>query len=135
MRATKRILFVDDELAIRETLSIILPRYGFTVTLAATVSEALENIRKQEFDILLCDLNIQREGDGYDVIRAMQKANPSCETVVLTGYPAVDSAVEGIRLSIDDYLIKPARADTLVALLADKLAARGGKKNQGGADI
>jgi ActR/RegA family two-component response regulator len=73
-------------------------------------------------------LNIEREGDGYDVIRAMQKANPSCQAVVLTGYPAVDSAIEGIRLQIDDYLIKPASADTLVALLADKLAARRGKE-------
>jgi DNA-binding NtrC family response regulator len=129
VRATKRILFVDDEPAIRETLSIILPRYGFSVTLAATVSEALEKIHQQEFDILLCDLNIEREGDGYDVIRAMQKANASCQTVVLTGYPAVDSAIEGIRLQIDDYLIKPASADTLVALLADKLAARRGKND------
>jgi len=41
---SKRLLFVDDEHAIRETLSLILPRYGFTVTLAATVAEALKKI-------------------------------------------------------------------------------------------
>jgi ActR/RegA family two-component response regulator len=116
----KRLLFVDDENAIRETLSLILRRYGFTVTLAATVGEALELIRTQQFDILLCDLNI----DGYEVIRAMQKINPNCATIVLTGYPAVESAVEGIHLGIDDYLIKPATTDALVALLAEKVAAR-----------
>jgi DNA-binding NtrC family response regulator len=122
--SAKRLLFVDDENAIRETLSIILRRYGFTVTLAATVAQALEKVEKQEFDILLCDLNIEREGDGYEVIRAMQKVNPKCATIVLTGFPAVESAVKGIHLGIDDYLIKPATTDALVALLAEKLAAR-----------
>jgi DNA-binding NtrC family response regulator len=120
----KRLLFVDDENAIRETLSIILRRYGFIVTLAATVAKANEEIEKQEFDVLLCDLNIERESDGYEVIRAMQKINPNCATIVLTGFPAIESAVEGIRLGIDDYLIKPATTDALVALLAEKLAAR-----------
>ena len=120
----KRILFVDDEPRIRETLSLILPRYGFKVTLAAKVSEALEQIRKQEFDILLCDLNIDRENDGYDVVRAMQIVNPDCAVVVLTAYPAVESAVEGIHLAIDDYVMKPKQADELVALLAERLAAR-----------
>jgi CheY-like chemotaxis protein len=56
--AGKRLLFVDDERGIRETLSLILLRYGFTVTLAATVEQALAQIIAQQFDILLCDLNI-----------------------------------------------------------------------------
>jgi DNA-binding NtrC family response regulator len=120
----KRLLFVDDENAIRETLRFILQRYGFSVIPAATVREALHQIEKQEFDFLPCDLNIEREGDGYDVIRAMQKKQPRCETIVLTGYPTMNSAIEGIRLHIDDYLVKPASVDSLVALLADKLAKR-----------
>jgi len=53
-----RILFVDDELGTRKTLPLILQRNGFAVTVAATVSEALEHIRRQQFDIFLCDLNI-----------------------------------------------------------------------------
>ena len=117
----KRLLFVDDERGIRETLNFILRRYGFTVTLAATIQEALEQIQKQEFDILLCDLNVQREGDGYDVIRAMQARHPRCQIIVLTAYPAMESAIEGLRLHIDDYLIKPAGADELVAMLGERL--------------
>jgi DNA-binding response OmpR family regulator len=120
----KRILFVDDEPGIRATLSAILRRYGFMVTLASTPEEALEHIRAQEFDLLLCDLNLQREGDGYAVIRAMRETHPRCVTIVLTGYPGVDSVIEGIHIGIDDYIVKPTRPDVLVALLADKLAAR-----------
>lgn len=120
----KRLLFVDDEPAIRVTLSAILRRYGFTVTVAATVAEAIDQIKAQEFDLLLCDLNIDRGDDGLEVIRAMREAHPRCVTIVLTGYPNEESAEEAVRLGIDDYIAKPTNADTLVALLADKLAAR-----------
>ena len=120
----KRLLFVDDEPTIRETLSLILPRYGFAVTLAATVAEALEKIRQQEFDILLSDLNIENKSDGYRVVQAMQTFNPSCVTVILTGYGDVERAVEGIHLSLDDYIAKPVAPDELVALLAERLAAK-----------
>jgi ActR/RegA family two-component response regulator len=101
-----------------------LRRYGFTVSVAETVDEALEQIRNEEFDLLLCDLNIHAESDGYTVIRAMQQSNPQCVAIVLTGYPGVQSAVEGIHLGIDDYVVKPSNADALVALLAEKLTAR-----------
>jgi ActR/RegA family two-component response regulator len=94
------------------------------VSVAATVDEALEQIRNEEFDLLLCDLNIHAESDGYTVIRAMQETNPQCVAIVLTGYPGVQSAVEGIHLGIDDYIVKPANADLLVALLAEKLTAQ-----------
>lgn len=120
----KRLLFVDDEPAIRETLSLILPRYGFTVTLAATVAEAVEKIQQQEFDILLSDLNIEGRSDGYRVVRAMQATNPSCVTVILTGYGDLESAAEGRALGIDDYISKPVAPNELVALLAEKLAAK-----------
>ncbi|HKW17101.1 MAG TPA: response regulator [Terriglobales bacterium] len=120
----KRLLFVDDEAAIRTTLAAILRRYGFSVTVAATAQEALDHIGAQEFDLLLCDLNLQREADGYAVIRAMREAQPRCVAIVLTGYPGVDSAIEGIHLGIDDYIVKPTSPDVLVALLAEKLIAR-----------
>ena len=120
----KRILFVDDEPAIRATLAVILRRYGFLVTVASTVAEALEEMRKQEFDLLLSDLNIEGERDGYNIVRAMRELNPNCINIVLTGFPDEESAAEGLELGIDDYIAKPANADVLVAMLAEKLAAR-----------
>ena len=120
----KRLLFVDDEPGIRETLSIILRRYGFVVTLAATVAQALEAIKTHEFDLLLCDLNIEGKRDGYTVIRGMREVNPECIAIVLTGYPDDESEAEGADLGIDDYIAKPANADALVALLAERLTNR-----------
>ena len=124
MPLLKRLLFVDDEPSIRATLPALLRRYGFQVTAVATVAEALTAIQSREFDLLLCDLNVERENDGFDVVRAMRESYPRSVVVILTGYPALDSAIEGIRLSVDGYLVKPSSADELVALLANKLAAR-----------
>lgn len=120
----KRVLFVDDEPAIRKTLPPILGRYGFTVTTAATVPEALELVRINEYDLLLCDLNIEQEGDGFKVVRAIRQTNPRCVVIILTAFPGVESAVEGIRECVDDYIIKPANTDELVAILAEKLARK-----------
>lgn len=120
----KRLLFVDDEPNIRATLPVILRRYGFTVAVAAKIAEALKEVETQAFDILVCDLNVEREGDGYEVIRAIRHKNPRCVVIVLTGFPALSSAIEGIQEHIDDYVVKPSNPDHLVALLADKLAKR-----------
>lgn len=119
--ARKRVLFVDDERGVRETLSAILRRYGFVVTVAATVADAVQEIHSKEFDLLLCDLNIERESDGLDVVREIGIVNPDCIVIILTGYPAMDTAVEATHLGVDDYIAKPASADTLVAIIAERL--------------
>ncbi len=123
-RLSKRLLFVDDEPSIRLTLPAILQNHGFEVCVAATVHEAISEIAKNEFDVLLSDLNIGSERDGFDVVKAMRQAHPRCITILLTGYPAFESAVEGIRHQIDDYVVKPADIEALVKLMNDKLIAR-----------
>lgn len=119
-----RILFVDDEPAIRAMLPVILRRSGFNVRVAASVLEAQREIETHKFDLLLCDLNIHKTGDGYHVVRAIRKINPRCITVILTAYPSFDTALEGIHYGVDDYVCKPSNADQLVALLAEKLESR-----------
>jgi hypothetical protein len=85
-----RLLFVDDEPGMLAILPVVLRRFGFTVTVARNVPKALEELRNQVFDVLFCNLNIEREGDGYKVIRAMQEVNPQCVTVIRrSGEPAV----------------------------------------------
>ena len=118
----KYILFVDDEPSIRATLPPILRRKGFQVTVAATVQEAITLMYMQQFDLLLTDLNIEREGDGFQLVRSMHDANPRCITIILTGYPSIESAVEGIHEALDDYVVKPTDTDALIAMLSGRLA-------------
>jgi DNA-binding NtrC family response regulator len=120
----KRLLFVDDEDGIRATLPLILQGHGFNVESAGSVPDALQKIEHDKFDVLVSDLNIAEPQDGFAVVRAMREVNPGCIAVVLTGYPGFDSAVEGIRLNIDDYFVKPADVDSLVAAIHAKFAER-----------
>ena len=118
----KYILFVDDEPGIRATLPPILRRSGFQVCVAATVQEAITAMYMQQFDLLLTDLNIDREGDGFQLVRSMHEANPRCITVILTAYPSIESAIEGIHHALDDYVLKPTDTDALIAMLSRRLA-------------
>jgi DNA-binding NtrC family response regulator len=95
-----RLLFVDDEPAIRMTLPLILQQEGFEVTAAATVAETLEYISKEPFDVLLADLNIGQPGDGFTVISAMRRTQPQAITLILTGFPDFDTALQALRSQV-----------------------------------
>lgn len=119
-----RILFVDDEPNIRLTLPPILEQHGFEVKAAGTVAEALNEISASRFDVLISDLNVGENGDGFRVVREMRKRQPGCITMILTGYPAFESAVEAIHHRVDDYVVKPVDVDSLVSSLRDKLTRK-----------
>jgi len=118
-----RVLFVDDESAIRVTLPAILEMRGFEVAVAATVPEALDAIRSQKFDVLLSDLNIGEPGDGFTVVSAMRRTQPSCRTIILTGFPDFDKALRSIKEQADDYVVKPSSPDIIVDMLQRRLGA------------
>ncbi len=124
MASTVKILFVDDEPAIRTSLPAILRVHGFEVTAAGSVSQALQAIGTQSFDVLISDLNIGSPGDGFTVVSAMRRTQPNCVTLILTGYPAFESALQAIRSQVDDYLIKPAGVEKLVAAIEERLRDR-----------
>jgi len=112
-----RVLMVDDEPAIRETLPPILEQHGFEVTTASSVPDALDAINKQGFDILLADLNIGQPGDGFTVVSAMRRTQPDAVTIIITGFPAFETALEAIRDQVDDYVVKPADIPTLLRVI------------------
>lgn len=118
-----RLLFVDDEPNIRLTLPAILEMNGYHVTAASTVAEALVAIHSQTFDVLLSDLNISHPADGFTVVGAMRSVQPQCVTLILTGYPAFETALEAIRTHVDDYLSKPADIHYLLRTIQEKLQA------------
>lgn len=124
MTSPVKILFVDDEPSIRASLPEILRLHGFDVTSAGTVSEAIQIISSQSFDVLISDLNIGNPGDGFTVVSAMRRTQPNCITLILTGYPAFETALQAIRSQVDDYLIKPAGVEKLVTAIEQRLQDR-----------
>jgi ActR/RegA family two-component response regulator len=102
-------------------MPLILRQHGYDVTAVGSVNEALAQISSAPFDVLISDLNIGHPGDGFTVVSAMRRTHPTCITLILTGYPGFDSALEAIRSQVDDYLIKPTPIPSLISLIEQKL--------------
>ena len=118
-----RILLVDDDGAVRTSLGTILDQYGFAVTTASNVSEALRHISSKKFDVLLSDLHMPGAGDGLTVVSAMRHANPKAVTMLLTGFPEMDAAAQAILLQADQILLKPTDIRALVQAIKERLVA------------
>jgi DNA-binding response OmpR family regulator len=116
-----RLLFVDDEGSIRLTLPMILGRHGFDATAVASVADALVQIHSVTYDVLLTDLNIDSEGDGFLVIGAMRRAQPRCKNFILTGFPVLETAIRAIQNQVDDYFTKPTDVAEIVAKIKARL--------------
>ena len=115
------VLIADDELSVRIGLERILECQGFDVTVAASVPEALGALTTQRFDALISDLNMGEPADGFTLISAMRRQQPNALTVLVTGFPNFESALEAIRNQVDEYLLKPAEPAKLVSLLRDRI--------------
>src|SRR6266849_9153961 len=126
-KSRPRVLFVDDEPSIRLTLPPVLQEAGFEVRVSESVPDALFEINTNPYDVLISDLNIGEDGDGFLVVSAMRHVQPGCTNFILTGYPAFETALQAIHNQVDDYLIKPADVDSLIATVKDKLVDRSSK--------
>jgi DNA-binding response OmpR family regulator len=117
-----RVLIADDDEAVRNMLHITLERDGFEVVAVASVSEALNRIATENFDVLLSDLHMPQAGDGFTVVSAMRHTHPKAVTLVLSGYPALDESLAAIRLQADEVLVKPIEIASLREIIREKLA-------------
>lgn len=123
-----KILLVDDDESVRTSLAAVLEISKFGVTTAASVAEALHLIDTEPFDVLLCDLHMPGAGDGFTVVSAMRHTNPEAVTLVFTGYPALEEAMNAILLQADQILVKPLAVHSLVELIREKLENRGKRR-------
>jgi DNA-binding NtrC family response regulator len=111
-----KILIVDDELIVRESLGGWLERDGHTVDKAASGEEALEKCEKVRYDILLLD--IKMEGmSGLEVLKRVRENDPDVSVVMITAYGSIPSAIEAMKSGAYEYLLKPFDPDELMVLI------------------
>ena len=111
-----KILIVDDELIMRESLGGWLERDGHDVQTAASGEEALEKVKETQFDIFLVD--IKMEGmSGLDVLRSVKESDPDAEVVMITAYGSIPSAIEAMKDGAYDYMLKPFDPNELGVLI------------------
>ena len=122
MASKATILLVDDDDALRQTLAAVLQEYGYDVTTAGSVPEALKLITAGSYDVLLSDLHMPGRGDGLTVVSAMRHANPKAVTILLSAFPEMDAAAQAILLQTDQILVKPMNIPTLIEAIEQRLA-------------
>ena len=111
-----RVLIVDDEKEFVELVSQRLTMRDYDVTAAFSGEEALETVKKYNFDIVVLDV-LMPGINGIETLREIKRIKPLTEVILLTGHAAVDTAIEGMKLGAYDYLTKPCEISDLVTKL------------------
>jgi len=119
-----RVLLVDDDDAVLAMMTATLTHKGFDVVAVAGVTEALRHIATESFDVLITDLHMPNPGDGFTVVTAMRHSQPDALTLLVSGYPDVQSAMAAILLEADEIMVKPFDVGKLAELVRDKMTAR-----------
>src|SRR5437867_11707884 len=116
VKASIRVLIVDDERSLRDSCSSVLQYEGYQVTACSRGDEARETLERHKFDVVLLDLYMPRVS-GLRLLRTCLEAHPETIVIVITGRPSVDSSLEVLRAGAWDYLPKPFSATHLQILL------------------
>ena len=124
-----RILVVDDERGIRRTLTQMFTRMGYQATGVASGAEALEQMRRERFDLVILDLKMP-EMDGTEVLKAARPFAPDTVFILLTAYGTLDSAIVAVRHGAFDYLLKPSSVQEIVRAVEAGLSERQRRMSQ-----
>jgi two-component system response regulator HydG len=112
----KNILIVDDEVNVALLLSKFLTRNGFKVSSANSGSAALECLKKEVFNLVLCDFRLE-DTDGREMLKKIKSAYPQTGVIIITGYSDIKMAVELIKLGAYDYITKPLYPDEILTTI------------------
>lgn len=107
-----RILIVDDEPGVRLVMERTLRQDGYQLETACNGLEALEKLKKNNYDLLLVDLNM-KPVNGIQMLNHIKKSGKESVVIILTAHSSIESAVEALRLGAFDYLFKPASPETI----------------------
>ncbi len=115
-----KILVIDDERSIRNTLKDILEYEKYEVELAEDGFEALEKVDKAKFDVVLCDIKMPKM-DGMEVLGKVQEKDPDATFVMISGHGTIDTAVEAIKKGAYDFISKPLDLNRLLITIRNAM--------------
>lgn len=109
---TEKILVVDDEQTVCNSIKKILSRKGYEVDNTLNVEEAIDKIEKSSYDLVITDLMMPKTS-GMELLEIVKENYPELDVIMITGYASIDSAVKATKLGAADYLPKPFTPDEL----------------------
>lgn len=122
MTSKAKILVVDDDDGIRESLSLILKKRGYLAESCACGKDAIEKLENSSYDILLTDLKMP-EMTGIELLKTAAKLNPSMGAIIMTGFGEINTYLEAMDLGAAEYLNKPVKSEEL-ELIIEKVMAK-----------
>jgi DNA-binding NtrC family response regulator len=117
-----RLILIDDEAAFTTVMAKRLNRRGLDVTSAFSGSEAIQAMRKAEFDVAVLDLKME-DMDGIEVLKIFKKLDPGMPVIMLTGHGSEKSASEGMQYGAFDYLFKPCEFEELLKKIREAVSS------------
>lgn len=115
----KRILVVDDDTSILRVFRSILEKAGYTVETAETGKEALRQLSRAKFDLCLVDVKLP-DMDGTELLLELAET-PETVKIIVTGFSSEKVGIKAADYGADDFLVKPVRAEELVAVVRQRL--------------
>ena len=117
-----KVLVVEDDVSLREALSDTLQLTGYSVTSAADGATALDELEKDNFDVVVSDVQMGPM-DGSALLRNIKKHHPQLPVILMTAYGTIQKAVEAMHDGAADYIVKPFEIDALVGIIERYSAA------------
>ncbi len=114
------ILIIDDEKAIRKTLSEILSYEGYKIEEAADGEEGLKKLREKEFDVVLCDIKMPKV-DGIEFLEKSKDINGDVPIIMISGHGTIETAVEAVKKGAYDYISKPPDLNRLLITIRNAM--------------
>ena len=108
----KRVLVVDDDNLMKDSLSEILTRSNYQVDLASSGEEALSKLKMREYDVIISDIRMPKL-DGMELLKAVKGNCPDTKIIMMTAFGTIENAVEAMKLGAYDYIMKPFKADEI----------------------
>jgi DNA-binding NtrC family response regulator len=115
-----RILIVEDDDSIRETIKNILEQTGYETDDAKTGHEAEQKTRTKFYNVALFDIKLP-DIEGTKLLAKVHDTTPKMIKIMVTGYPSLENAMEALNLGADAYVTKPVKPAKLLALIEEKL--------------
>jgi two-component system, NtrC family, nitrogen regulation response regulator NtrX len=114
------ILIIDDEKAIRKTLSEILSYEGYKIDEAGDGEEGFRKFREKEYDVILCDIKMPKM-DGIEFLEKAKEGNPDIPIIMISGHGTIETAVEAVKKGAYDYISKPPDLNRLLITIRNAM--------------
>ena len=115
-----RILIIDDDEAIRKSLTTVLKEKGYLVDAAESGQAAVKKSETETYDLALIDIRLP-DIDGVQLLTAMKETTPKMVKIIITGYPSLQNAMEAVNKGADGYIVKPVKMDELLTMIEGHL--------------